>query len=139
MSRATQQRGDGRNIRALQGRVDRALGIPSCELQIQRDGSDLVFRVRYPIRLNDPKRGPLLTTEYRLTDGLIRTSQDITHEIPELVEISLVMAFSEVIRRKLDWPAGWPVPTPMQIERVLTAPTRQPDGTMMTLAGKVNN
>lgn len=118
--------------------MDRALGIPSCSLQIQRAGTDLIFRIRYPLRVNDPKKGPLLTTEYRLTNGIVRTRQDIVHELPELVEISLVMAFTEIIRRKMDWPLGWPVPTPMQIERVLTAPTRQPDGSMMTLHGQVN-
>jgi hypothetical protein len=100
---------------------------------------DLIFRIRYPIRLNDPKRGPHLTTEYRLTNGLIRTAQDIRHEIPELVEISLVMAFAEIIRRKMDWPMGWPVPTPQQIERVLTAPTRQDTGSRLQLSGQVNN
>lgn len=129
---------NGRNDRELQGLVDRALGVPSCTLQIQRVETDLVFRIRYPLRLNDPKKGPLLTTEYRLTNGLIRTAQDIAHEIPELVEISLVMAFSEVIRRDMDWPMGWPVPTQQQIERVLTAPTRQDTGGRLTLHGQVN-
>ena len=126
------------NIRELQGRVDQMLGVPSCVLQIQPDGTDLIFRVRYPLRLNDPARGPQLTTEYRLTDGIIRRKQDIVHELPELVEISLVMAFTEVIRRKMDWPLGWPVPTPLAIERVLTAPIRQDVGSSVTLHGEVN-
>jgi hypothetical protein len=98
----------------------------------------LVFRIRYPLRLHDPKRGPLLTTEYRLTNGVIRTAQDIVHEIPELVEISLVMAFTEIIRRKMDWPMGWPVPSPSQIERVLTMPVRQDVGGRVTVHGEVN-
>lgn len=115
---------DGHNDRELQGYVNEKLGVPGCTLQIQPDGVDLVFRVRYPLRLNDPKRGPMLTTEYRLTNGLIRTKQDIIHELPELVELSLVMAFAEVVRRKdMDWPMGWPVPSPQQIERVLLAPS----------------
>jgi hypothetical protein len=111
------------NIRELQASVNEKLAVPGCVLQIQRDGVDLVFRVRYPLRLNNPKKGPSLTTEYRLTKGLIRTAQDIAHEIPELVELSLVMAFCEVVRRpNMDWPMGWPVPTPLQIEKVLLAP-----------------
>ncbi len=126
------------NIRELQGLVDQSLGVPNCVLQIQPDGADLIFRVRYPLRLNDPKRGPSLTTEYRLTDGLIRTKQDIVHELPELVEISLVMAFTEIIRRKMDWPLGWPVPSSMAIERVLTAPIRQEIAGGVTLHGEVN-
>jgi hypothetical protein len=129
---------DGHNIRELQGRVDQMLGVPSCVLQIQSAGSDLIFRVRYPLRLNDPKKGPMLTTEYRLTNGVIRTKQDIVHELPELVEISLVMAFTEVIRRKYDWPLGWPVPSPQAIERVLTAPIRQNISGNVTLQGEVN-
>jgi len=115
----------GPNDLELQGRVNEALGIPSCTLQVQRRGIDLVFRIRYPIRLNDPKKGPMLTTEYRMTNGMIRTRQDIVHELPELVELSLVMAFTEVVgKRNMDWPVGWPVPTPMQIERLLTAPSK---------------
>jgi hypothetical protein len=112
-----------RNELELQSSVNEKLGVPGCILQIQPDGMDLVFRVRYPLRLNDPKRGPMLTTEYRITNGLIRTKQDIVHEIPELVELSLVMAFSEVIRRGMDWPLGWPVPSPDTIERVLLTPS----------------
>lgn len=112
------------NIRELQASVNEKLAVPGCILQIQRDGVDLVFRVRYPIRLNNPKKGPMLTTEYRMTKGLIRTAQDIAHELPELVELSLVMAFAEVVRRpNMDWPMGWPVPSTQQIERVLLAPT----------------
>jgi hypothetical protein len=112
----------GRNDLALQGMVNQALGVPSCTIQIQHEGLDLVFRIRYPVRLNNPKKGPLLTTEYRFTNGMIRTNQDLAHELPELVELSLVMAFAEVTRRNMDWPLGWPVPTPQAIERVLTAP-----------------
>ena len=80
----------------------------------------------------------MLTTEYRLTNGVIRTKQDIVHELPELVEISLVMAFTEVIRRKLDWPMGWPVPSPQAIDRVLTAPIVQDTGKSVTLHGELN-
>lgn len=111
------------NIRELQASVNEKLAVPGCVLQIQRDGVDLVFRVRYPIRLNNPTKGPMLTTEYRMTKGLVRTAQDIAHELPELVELSLVMAFAEVVRRpNMDWPMGWPVPSPQQIERVLLTP-----------------
>lgn len=116
----------GANIRELQASVNEKLAVPGCILQIQPDGLDLVFRVRYPIRLNNPKKGPSLTTEYRLTNGLIRTAQDIAHELPELIELSLVMAFAEVVRRpNMDWPMGWPVPSPEQIERVLLTPVKQ--------------
>jgi hypothetical protein len=128
----------GPNDRELQGLVNQALGVPSCTLQIQRAGADLVFRIRYPLRLNDPKRGPMLTTEYRMTKGILATRQEVTHELPAIVELSLVMAFTEVIRRDMDWPGGWPVPTPQQIERVLTAPTKQDTGSRMTNEGRLN-
>lgn len=113
-----------RNDLALQGYVSEKLGLSGVTLQVQRRGVDLVFRVRYPIRLNNPKKGPMLTTEYRLTEGVLKPSQDIMHELPAIVELSHVMAFTEVIRRNMDWPAGWPAPTPQQIERVLTAPAK---------------
>jgi hypothetical protein len=113
------------NILELQGSVSDQLQVPGCTLQIQRSGVDLVFRIRYPIRMNNPKKGPMLTTEYRLTNGLIRTRQDIVHELPELIELSLVMAFSEVVRKGMDWPRGWPVPTPQQIDKVLVAPAME--------------
>jgi hypothetical protein len=114
----------GTNDRALQGLVFDQLGLPGVTLQVQRRETDLVFRIRYPIRLNNPKRGPMLTTEYRMTHGVLKTPMDIMHELPSIVELSHVMAFTEVIRREMDWPAGWPVPTPLQIERVLTAPAK---------------
>ena len=113
-----------RNDRALQGLVSDQLGLPGVTLQVQRRGVDLVFRIRYPIRLNDPKRGPMLTTEYRFAEGVLKASQDVLHELPSIVELSHVMAFTEVVRREMDWPAGWPVPSPQQIERVLTAPAK---------------
>lgn len=113
-----------RNDLALQGYVSDKLGVSGVTLQVQRRGVDLVFRVRYPIRLNNPKKGPMLTTEYRLIEGVLKPSQDIMHELPQIVELSHVMAFTEVIRREMDWPAGWPVPSPQQIERVLTAPAK---------------
>jgi hypothetical protein len=112
------------NDRTLQGLVSDQLGLPGVTLQIQRRGADLVFRIRYPIRLNNPKKGPMLTTEYRLTEGVFKPGADIMHEIPAIAELSHVMAFTEVIRREMDWPAGWPVPSPQTIERILRAPAK---------------
>ena len=101
----------GTNDRELQGRIAGKLPSERCVVQVQPDGPDLVLRVRYPIRLHNEKKGPMLTTEDRFVHGLRATGQEIGAWVDRASQESVLLAFVECQNRNIVWPADWPSPT----------------------------
>ncbi len=106
----------GWNDRELQGRAAARLPSERCVVQVQRDGSDLVMRVRYPIRLNHETKGPQLTTEDRYLDGVLKAGDEVGRWVERASQESVLLAFVECSHRHIDWPVGWPSPTIAALE-----------------------
>lgn len=105
------------NDRAVQQAVVlglEGLGLPDAAanvvVQAQRQGPDLVVRVRYTrlaVRRPSTKLQPV--TEHRLESIQVRSRAAISEFFEVVAFDSLVMLHAELRKHNFKWPSGWPV------------------------------